>query len=92
VTSNDPAETAFVRATLAAEFGDARVLEIPPIMGSEDFSYYAQRVPACFWFLGAADATHRFPNHHPAFDIDENAMIAGIAAHAAVALAALRPR
>jgi amidohydrolase len=88
VTSNDPAETAFVRATLAAEFGDARVLEIPPIMGSEDFSYYAQRVPACFWFLGAADATHRFPNHHPAFDIDENAMIAGIAAHAAVALAA----
>ena len=91
VTSNDPVETAFVRATLAAEFGDARVLEIPPIMGSEDFSYYAQRVPACFWFLGAADATHRFPNHHPAFDIDEQAMVAGIAAHTAVALAATAP-
>ncbi len=91
VTSNDPVETAFVRAALAAEFGDARVLEIPPIMGSEDFSYYAQRVPACFWFLGAADATHRFPNHHPAFDIDEQAMVAGIAAHTAVALAATAP-
>jgi len=91
VTSNDPVETAFVRATLAAEFGDARVLEIPPIMGSEDFSYYAQRVPACFWFLGAADATHRFPNHHPAFDIDEQAMVAGIGAHTAVALAATAP-
>jgi amidohydrolase len=88
VTENDPAETTFVREVLAAEFGAERVLEIPPIMGSEDFSYYAQRVPACFFFLGGADAAHPFPNHHPAFDIDENAMIAGIAAHTTVALAA----
>jgi hippurate hydrolase len=88
VTVNDPAEAAFVTATLAAEFGAARVQETPPIMGSEDFSYFAQVVPACFYFLGAGDATHQFPNHHPAFDIDENAMAAGIAAHVAVALAA----
>ncbi|HWT06655.1 MAG TPA: M20/M25/M40 family metallo-hydrolase, partial [Xanthomonadales bacterium] len=88
VTVNDPAETAFVTAALAAEFGAARVVEIAPIMGSEDFSYFAQVVPACFYFLGAGDATHQFPNHHPAFDIDENAMKAGIAAHVAVALAA----
>lgn len=91
VTSNDPAEASFVREALSAEFGAERVLEIPPVMGSEDFSYYAQRVPACFYFLGAGDAGHRFPNHHPAFDIDERAMIAGIAAHAAVALAATAP-
>jgi amidohydrolase len=88
VTVNDPAEAAFVTATLAAEFGAARVLEVAPIMGSEDFSYFAQVVPACFYFLGAGDASHRFPNHHPAFDIDENAMKAGIAAHVVVALAA----
>jgi amidohydrolase len=88
VTENDPAEAAFVTATLAAEFGAARVLDIPPIMGSEDFSYFAQVVPACFYFLGAGDAAHAFPNHHPAFDIDENAMKTGIAAHVAVALAA----
>jgi amidohydrolase len=88
VTENDPAEAAFVTATLTAEFGAARVLDIPPIMGSEDFSYFAQVVPACFYFLGAGDAAHQFPNHHPAFDIDENAMKTGIAAHVAVALAA----
>jgi amidohydrolase len=88
VTVNDPGETAFVRETLAAEFGEQRVQEIPPIMGSEDFSYFAQAVPACFWFLGSGDAAHAFPNHHPAFDIDERAMIAGIAAHVTVALAA----
>ncbi|HEY0383717.1 MAG TPA: amidohydrolase [Candidatus Elarobacter sp.] len=91
VTENDPAEAAFVTATLAAEFGAARVLEIPPIMGSEDFSYFAQAVPACFYFLGAGDAAHTFPNHHPAFDIDENAMATGIAAHVALALAATSP-
>ncbi len=88
VTVNDPGEAAFVTATLTAEFGAARVQEIAPVMGSEDFSYFAQVVPACFYFLGAGDASHQFPNHHPAFDIDENAMKAGIAAHVAVALAA----
>jgi amidohydrolase len=91
VTSNDPAEAAFVTATLAAEFGAARVQEIAPVMGSEDFSYFAQVVPACFYFLGGGDAAHRFPNHHPAFDIDENAMRAGIAAHVSIALAATGP-
>jgi amidohydrolase len=91
VTVNDPAEAAFVTAALAAEFGADRVQEIAPVMGSEDFSYFAQVVPACFYFLGAGDAAHRFPNHHPAFDIDENAMSAGIAAHVAVALAATSP-
>ena len=90
VTENDPREAAFVRETLAAEFGAQRVLEIPPVMGSEDFSYYAQRVPACFYFLGAGSEAHRYPNHHPAFDIDENAMAAGIAAHVGIALAATR--
>jgi amidohydrolase len=88
VTANDPVEAAFVRDALAAEFGDARVLEIPPVMGSEDFSYYAQVVPACFWFLGGGDDAHPFPNHHPAFDIDEKALVAGIAAYATIALAA----
>jgi amidohydrolase len=88
VTENDPAEAAFVSATLAEEFGAARVVEIPPMMGSEDFSYFAQRVPACFVFLGAGDDAHPFPNHHPAFDIDESALEAGIQAHVAIALAA----
>ncbi len=65
VTENDPAEAAFVRETLACELGAERVMEIPPIMGSEDFSYFARAVPACFMFLGAGDAAHAFPNHHP---------------------------
>jgi amidohydrolase len=90
VTANDPAETAFLRATLTDAIGAARLIEVPPVMSSEDFSYFANEVPACFAFLGAGDAAHAFPNHHPAFDIDENAMATGIAAHVALALAACR--
>jgi amidohydrolase len=88
VTENDPAEAEFVRETLVAALGADRVVEMAPIMGSEDFSYFAQRVPACFLFLGAGDDAHAFPNHHPAFDIDEHAMQTGIRAHVAIALAA----
>jgi amidohydrolase len=88
VTENDPAQAEFVRATLVATLGTDRVVEMAPIMGSEDFSYFAQRVPACFMFLGAGDDAHAFPNHHPAFDIDEHAMQTGIRAHVAIALAA----
>jgi amidohydrolase len=88
VTANDPAEAEFVTRVLAETFGAERVVEIAPVMGSEDFSYFAQRVPACFVFLGAGDDAHAFPNHHPAFDIDESAMAAGISAHVAIALAA----
>jgi amidohydrolase len=89
VTVNDPDEAAFVRDTLSAALGAERVVESPPVMGSEDFSYFAQVVPACFYFLGGADAAHPFPNHHPAFDIDEQAMATGIEAHVAVAVAGL---
>jgi amidohydrolase len=88
VTANDPVEAAFVTRTLSATFGADRVVEISPVMGSEDFSYFAQRVPACFVFLGAGNDAHAFPNHHPAFDIDEGAMASGISAHVAIALAA----
>ncbi len=89
VTVNDPDEADFVRAALSEALGAERVVETPPVMGSEDFSYFAQVVPACFYFLGGADAAHAFPNHHPAFDIDEQAMATGIAAHVAVAIAGL---
>jgi hippurate hydrolase len=89
VTVNDPAEATFVRETLARAFGAQRSIETPPIMGSEDFSYFAREIPACFAFLGAGDAAHQYPNHHPAFDIDEAALEAGIAAHVELALGAL---
>jgi hippurate hydrolase len=87
VTSNDADQTAYVRALAQSTIGDARVVPSPPVMGSEDFSYFAQRVPACFYFLGgcSGDATS-YPNHHGKFDIDERALETGIGLTVALAL------
>lgn len=50
-----------------------------PKMGSEDFSYYAQKVPAAFIFLGARneDRNLTYYMHNPKFDFDEDALALG---------------
>jgi metal-dependent amidase/aminoacylase/carboxypeptidase family protein len=50
-------------------------------MGGDDFSYFLQQVPGALFVLGAGDGTERtsHPLHHPRFDIDESALIAGAA-------------
>ncbi|MEO6989968.1 MAG: M20 family metallopeptidase [Candidatus Baltobacteraceae bacterium] len=79
VTANDPGQAEYVRELLVGTFGDARVVVSPPVMGSEDFSFFAQRVPSCFVFLGArGDERTSYPNHHGLFDIDERALVTGI--------------
>jgi amidohydrolase len=83
-------QAAFAHSVFTQTFGAARVPEIPVVMASEDFAYYARKVPACFAFLGAGDASHAFPNHHPAFDIVEEALGTGIATHVALAEHALQ--
>ena len=79
VTSNDAQQSVYVRELAQREFGDARVVEAPQLMGAEDFSLYAERVPACFYSIGSngGDAT-AFPHHHARFDIDERALEAGV--------------
>lgn len=89
VLRNDPAA---VGAALAAAhkvgFRDDQIDTLPPQGGGEDFAYYAERVPAAFVFLGAAnqDKDCVYPHHHPRFNIDEDALSLGAALHAAFAL------
>jgi IAA-amino acid hydrolase len=71
--------------------GDDNVGELPPVMGGEDFAYYAQRIPGCFVGLGtgneADDAVYSV--HHPKFKVDESALPIGTALHVAFALRSL---
>ena len=49
-------------------------------MGGEDFSYYAQKIPGCFFFVGSAPIDREIltvPHHCSHFDIDENALLVG---------------
>jgi len=52
-TVNDPGLTARTVAALKKALGDDRVVEVPPIMGSEDFTYYGREgIPAFMFNLG----------------------------------------
>lgn len=91
VTSNDASQTQYARALARSIFGDERVFEASRLMGAEDFSFFAQRVPACFYTLGCQSGpTTSHPHHSSLFDIDEAALPAGVAMMTALALDAPR--
>ena len=49
-------------------------------MGGEDFSYYLQKVPGCFFFVGSAPNKNQVfetPHHCSHFTMDENALLVG---------------
>jgi amidohydrolase len=69
--------------------GRVKILSAPS-MGGEDFAYYLQKIPGCFWFMNTQDPWRgiRYPNHHPRFDMDE-ALLADVAAVHIASAAAL---
>jgi len=79
VTSNDAAQTDYVRSLATATLGAANVVEGEMHMGAEDFSFFAERVPACYFVLGSrGGAATGFPHHHARFDLDEAALASGV--------------
>ncbi|WP_442596591.1 M20 family metallopeptidase [Neobacillus sp. D3-1R] len=73
---NHPEETELVKNALQDVPGVHSVLETPPVMPGEDFTYYTQKVPGSFFFTGAQMENPKdvFPHHHEKFDFDERAM------------------
>lgn len=76
---NDPELTSRVAETLRqADDPDIKVVEeFPPLPPSEDFAYYAEKIPACFFYIACTPegVKHPYFNHHPKFDIDEKALL-----------------
>ncbi|RNB53097.1 amidohydrolase [Brevibacillus gelatini] len=74
---NHERETQIAREAAVAAFGPERVEPMKPLMGGEDFSYYLEKVPGAYLFVGAGnpDKLAKYPHHHPRFDIDEDAML-----------------
>ena len=85
VTTNDPNLTrSMVKALELAAPG--KVEELPASLSpSEDFSFYAQKVPGLFVFLGATPADQdmsKAPNNHsPYFTADDATLATGVKAH-----------
>ncbi|MGO1540158.1 MAG: amidohydrolase [Luteimonas sp.] len=90
VTFNNEALTERMRPSLEAAAGAGKLLEMPLVMGAEDFSMYAREVPGMFFFLGATpvgeDPEQAPSNHSPQFDVDESALDLGLRAMLQVSL------
>jgi amidohydrolase len=89
VTTNDPALTARMLPTLQAAAGPANVHEIKAVTGAEDFSFYQEKVPGLFLFVGGMakgqDPATAADHHTPGFRIDESGLTLGVKALATLA-------
>ncbi|MBC6137490.1 amidohydrolase [Listeria innocua] len=76
---NDPAVTEQVVASLQKGLGEylTDISMYDMLSGSEDFAYYLQKIPGVFFYIGAKpkNTPHAYFNHHPKFDIDEDALL-----------------
>ncbi|MHB0886949.1 MAG: M20 metallopeptidase family protein [Bacillota bacterium] len=90
-TINDAAMAKLADEVARKEFGDAALVAHDPIMGSEDFAFFASRVPGAFAAIGAGNTAKGaiYANHHPRFTVDEDALAVGVRMHVAFARAFL---
>jgi amidohydrolase len=94
VTVNDSGAADHVADLAGGVLGRDNVVMMPaPIMGAEDFSYVLAEVPGALAFLGGCppgvDPALAPPNHSNRVVFDEEAMAAGVAVYAGLALAGL---
>jgi amidohydrolase len=84
VTINNIALTEHMLPTLIRVAGEENVILRDRVMGSEDFSFFAQRAPGLFVWLGGSpkgiDLSTAASNHSPRFFIDESSLLLGVRA------------
>ncbi|MGF1923735.1 MAG: amidohydrolase [Bacteroidia bacterium] len=82
VTFNDIALTEKMLPSLKSSAGAENVRLRPPVTGAEDFSFYQEKVPGLFYFLGAmpkgSDPLKTASHHTPDFFLDESSFILGV--------------
>lgn len=73
---NEPALTAASKEAAIEYLGAQNVVDLPIRMTAEDFAYYSQKMPACFYRLGTGNAAKGItsPVHTTTFNIDEKAL------------------
>ena len=88
VLMNEEALTLRTRARAIAYLGKENVVDLPLRMTAEDFAYYSQVMPACFYRLGTGNTARGItsPVHTNTFDIEEAALETGMGLMAWLAL------
>ena len=84
ITYNDPTLTEKMVPTLEDVAGKNNVVLTPAATGAEDFSYYQDKIPGLFFFLGGMpkgkNPTETASHHTPDFYIDESGFVLGMKA------------
>ena len=80
VTYNDPELTTKAISTLKRVAGTDKVLGMKAVTGGEDFSYFQEKIPGVYFFLGGMTPgnTMPYPHHTPDFQIDDAGMLLGV--------------
>ena len=87
VTVNDEKMVDLFVETAGSIMGEDALEEQPVILGSEDFSFYQEKVPGAFFFLGmgdpekGTDAQH----HSPVFKTNDDVLVDGVTLLSALA-------
>ncbi|MEK7407948.1 MAG: amidohydrolase [Acidobacteriota bacterium] len=91
--SNPPTvnDTALVEATLPVmrrTLGPGNVIQVPPVMGAEDFTYFQKVIPGFMWWLGVGNPSRGITAmlHTPDYDADESSLVTGVKAMANIVL------
>ena len=79
-TINHVNETAFFQRVAADVVGAGNVHDFEPTMGAEDFSYFLQHKPGCYFLIGNGDGSHRVGGHgmgpcmlhNPSYDFNDD--------------------
>ena len=80
VTFNDLDLTQQMLPSFEAAAGKENVHLVKATTGGEDFSYFQEKVPGVYFFLGGMTPgnTTPFPHHTPDFMIDDDSMLLGV--------------
>ena len=84
-TFTDEATTKELLESVAEMVGEENIQAMPPMAGTEDFSYVAEQVPSTFLVLGAG-GPEQYPHHNPRMVLDESVFYQGAAIHANCAI------
>ncbi len=79
ITYNEPELYDKMLPTLQRVAGNDNVNIVPAITGAEDFSFFQEKVPGLYFFIGGcpvgSDPSKQAPHHTPDFYVDDSGMI-----------------
>lgn len=78
----------YIKKIATDMIGYENIIETQPSMGTEDFSFFAEAIPGCFFSLGMKNKSRgpQYSGHSPYFTVNEDVLPYGAAFHASLAM------